>query len=933
MLGFERDRAALERLMEGFGHVESISMCKKPELDLGKDYIDVNAFIGRNPLHPRGTRRVDIEKATNSASSDKAAGGLTALLGAVRSRGARGAAATGPVCDKAFASCSSLVTKYLSAQHKEHLIPKCCNIRLDPGEELIVEGDEVKWLFIVVSGVYQVFATVLEKELLMGSMNGAGQLLGERDFLRRQYAQTLLGNEGKDVRHSVTILADDDCSVVAVPVEALGECLRETQFGQDVQELFEARAAIAEVVARGPPGGEKGRITSLLDKTEVAFLADVCGIVEYDEGDVLHERPEINECLTAIIIEGEVQVRLQETSRIETEASAPESATYPSAHSGKRTLLPGDELHQVVQACQTVRQGTLVDKYAAVTIESTKILYIRYEEILPILTTNFALRNHVKATLRDVALRSEYHFYFFPWTTNLEWRIFNLGTARRVRQASWNDVEHAENQVFWNRTAENLPQEDWAPMLSDFFVTITFGSSMEAMSAVQQLDKKWAGRFASVKIAGAVGGYSSLVMNTTQRIRECGQSERQLRDILHELEGQGIVFDAQLWRELLRGLNACRPLPVDKCLELLKALSQNEDLDAEIITETIENWCASGHTQKAAKFLDVHAGEHGDDAVPPGTYQKIVMGWIREREAHMALASVSSMWSLGIMPDIHLLHLVIALLVSVRCLSEAKQVLAEMEACAIDEGLGPTKQTYLLVISGLTMDSDGHEIATLIKRMQRRLQVPPEPLALNFMVEAFCISGEIERARDIVNSMHNLWDCHPDEDSYSILGAGYVNAGTPEKAAELLVSVGLRGYDARKVDLQEIVKSWKQGKWRQAKSFEIELPAPTIGGIQGAKESSRTGPTSVQHRHERISTSATTDTSLGTYNITAQEVLLSVGAIQEAVVSQISESHRRHQENELNASRHRLLPFRCFCFWLLNLPLELIRLVIRRVFT
>jgi pentatricopeptide repeat protein len=912
--GFERNRAALERTMEGFGHVESTSMCKKPELDLGRDHIDVNAFIGRGPRHPRGTRRVDIEKASNRSSADgprDAPVSLAALQGAVRSRRtfSPGNMATGPIREQAFASCHSLVAKYLSAHNKEHLIPQCPYFTLEPGEELIVEGDQVRWLFIVVSGVYQIFATVLQKELLMGSMNGAGQLLGERDFLRREYAQALVGHEGKDLRHSVTVLADDDCSVVAVPVDALDECLRETSFGKDVQELFEARAAIVEVVARGPPGGEKGLITALLDETEVAFLVDACGIVEYDEGDVLHNRPEITECLTAIIIEGEVEVRLQETNkqlnRIEAQKPAPESAADPSAHDTKRTLLPGDELDQVVRACQAVWQDPLVYQYNAVAIENTKILYIRYEEILPILTTNFALRNHVKAVLRDVALKSEYHFYFCPWTTNLEWRIFNLGTARRVRQALWNNIEHAENQVFWNRTAEHLPQEDWESMLSDFVVTITFGSSMEAMSAVQQLEKKWQGRFASAKIAGSSGDYSSLVKNTAKQIRACGPSEQKLQEILDGLHAQGMVFDAQLWRELLRSFNACRPLPVEKSLDLLEALAYNEDLDAEMLMDTIENWCISGHTRSAAKFLDLYAGKHGDEVVPPKSCQNIVTGWVREREALMALAS---MWSLGAFPDIDLVHSVIALLVYVRCISEAKQVLAEMEACAIDEGLGPTKQTYLLVISGLTMISDGDEIATLIRRMERRLQVPPEPLSLNFMIEAFCISGDVEKAKEIVDTMHSLWNCHPDEDSYSILGAGYIKAGTPEKAAQLLVSVGARGYDAKKVDLQDIVNSWKQGKWRQAKTFEIELPAPTIGDVQGTQESSRTGLTSLHHRHERISTS-TTDTSLGTYNITAQDALISVGAIQEAVASQLSESHRRFQENEQNASRYHLLPY------------------------
>ena len=63
--------------------------------------------------------------------------------------------------------------------------------------------------------------------------------------------------------------------------------------------------------------------------------------------------------------------------------------------------------------------------------------------------------------------------------------------------------------------------------------------------------------------------------------------------------------------------------------------------------------------------------------------------------------------------------------------------------------------------------------------------------------------------------MHTVWGCTPDEDTYCILAAGLVMAGEHEKAGSLLLTAGSLGYDSRKIDLHEIVLSWKQGRWRQ----------------------------------------------------------------------------------------------------------------------
>jgi hypothetical protein len=55
---------------------------------------------------------------------------------------------------------------------------------------------------------------------------------------------------------------------------------------------------------------------------------------------------------------------------------------------------------------------------------------------------------------------------------------------------------------------------------------------------------------------------------------------------------------------------------------------------------------------------------------------------------------------------------------------------------------------------------------------------------------------------------------------------------------------------------------------------------------------------------DRISSNDSKGTSIGTYNSTKPEVLLSSGAIQEAMASELGENRRRYAENETKASRY-----------------------------
>ncbi len=109
----------------------------------------------------------------------------------------------------------------------------------------------------------------------------------------------------------------------------------------------------------------------------------------YDEGETLHNRPELTGCVTAIVIEGELERERHQTGRGHQEAptEALEHEKHDDKHHGRKPMLPGDKLHEVVKACQmagpdcellpvekaVARTGALSYKRARLAVKSGRV--------------------------------------------------------------------------------------------------------------------------------------------------------------------------------------------------------------------------------------------------------------------------------------------------------------------------------------------------------------------------------------------------------------------------------------------------------------------------------------------------------------------------------------------------------------------------------
>eukprot|EP00961_Rhodomonas_salina_P068476 919293-Rhodomonas_salina.1 len=204
------------------------------------------------------------------------------------------------------------------------------------------------------------------------------------------------------------------------------------------------------------------------------------------------------------------------------------------------------------------------------------------------------------------------------------------------------------------------------------------------------------------------------------------------------------------------------------------------------------------------------------------------------------------MWSRNILPEVSLVNKLIALFVDLDQMEEAVQVLTELESAGADEGPEPTKHTYLLVLSGLATLGDGDRVKEMVSRMLSRLQEHNSTMLMNFVVESWCISGRMKKAKKFVSMFQKVSMCEvklygvdeqgrktvqkcrccpaADEHTYSILAAGWASVGNAEVAADAFLSMAEMDLDSSKIDMNQIAQYWKSGKRRQVKGYEIPVP-------------------------------------------------------------------------------------------------------------
>jgi len=204
--GFEGDERDLLRAVAEFGSVVDLTL--HPYGDgPRRPHFDVGGFIGSADLPPleRGSNRIadPAHPSTAHAAGDSERPVMPvqqpSLIWTMDMPGEPVSTDEFPRIDprakeKALQCCESVVLKRLSKEALVLLARQSFVVKALPGQELFVQGDTVKYLFVLISGVVRVFARfpmemracegLYEDEIIVGPVSGTGQPLGETDYLR-----------------------------------------------------------------------------------------------------------------------------------------------------------------------------------------------------------------------------------------------------------------------------------------------------------------------------------------------------------------------------------------------------------------------------------------------------------------------------------------------------------------------------------------------------------------------------------------------------------------------------------------------------------------------------------------------------------------------------------------------------------------------------
>ena len=149
--GFEGNEQDLLRTVQKYGRVEDVNIkrcnAKKQEC---APFLDVGSFIGKPSKFERGSNKISDPGGTTSTSSSQAVGhnGKKDRIGIVDPRARQ----------KALHCCQSVILKDLSSAQLSTLSNDSFVVSLQPQQELFVQGEDIKYLYILVSGILRIFA-------------------------------------------------------------------------------------------------------------------------------------------------------------------------------------------------------------------------------------------------------------------------------------------------------------------------------------------------------------------------------------------------------------------------------------------------------------------------------------------------------------------------------------------------------------------------------------------------------------------------------------------------------------------------------------------------------------------------------------------------------------------------------------------------------
>jgi hypothetical protein len=146
--GFEGNEQDLLRTIQKYGRVEdmNIKRCNAKKRECAP-FLDVGSFIGKPSKFERGSNKISDPCGTTSSQA-VGHNGKKDKIGIVDPRARQ----------KALHCCQSVILKDLSSAQLSTLSNDSFVVSLQPQQELFVQGEDIKYLYILVSGILRIFA-------------------------------------------------------------------------------------------------------------------------------------------------------------------------------------------------------------------------------------------------------------------------------------------------------------------------------------------------------------------------------------------------------------------------------------------------------------------------------------------------------------------------------------------------------------------------------------------------------------------------------------------------------------------------------------------------------------------------------------------------------------------------------------------------------
>ena len=707
---------------------------------------------------------------------------------------------------------------------------------MEAGQELAIEGEPNSQIIIVLRGIFRLFKASDTKEVLVATLAGAGQVIGEMGTITQGAEASL---------NPYTISAETAGRVVAVPADSFMEvAARYADVELEIKKSFEWREIISRAISL-----RKSPVTALLHDDEVACLSNVATWVRFEPGEDLGDgnRALWQDCVSAIIVSGSVeacppappdsetrsisalqlqqqqQQQQQQQVHATLDVCAFQEAGVPlEVGAGVEEAFAGDHVVLLSMGRRQVRAGQ----------EGAVICLLQKSDFeVMIEPTNFLVRTWLDmwtakhgSKKRELAMNKEPRIVRerLPWAKSQEWLLHCAISTRQRGVESFKgedggvDVGDDANMgaYFWNRTIPSREIELWHDILSFGTVSVSMSNPLETERAVEGLKSAWKRRFAVATPAGASLESQVLRSFTLERMMECEGNYAAAEMWVAKMEERGLQMDSKMRREMLRMYNSSNPIPVERAFKTIKALVKSSGLRKSLISDTVCCWCSRGHSGKAEEVVS-YLLENGIK-VHEVAITALMVGRVRERDIAGAHKSLGMMWDRQIVPSITMMNSLVALYVESGMIDRAVEILYEMEASGDDEGPRPNVATYLCVAGGLAAAGDSIRVEEILARMPKENGVS-DVVKGNLLIEALCIAGRVDVAEELAN------DSWRNEETVSMIAAGWSKRGESERAATVIIDLAFQGIDSSKVNLQKVTKRWHLGKRTQVPGFEISL--------------------------------------------------------------------------------------------------------------